>query len=389
LSRRSLIRTAAGSAAATAGVLLVVLLLAGCGGSSSRPAAVHLSARLPSDFFGIVSEDAFSGTPAYRRRALRLQSLAGAGLVRQTFDWSQIETAPGRFDFSRYDGFVGAAAKAGMEVMPIVQKAPRFRAAALPGARPNATFPPRHFGDFGDFVERLARRYGSRGSFWSDHAGLPRYPIRYWQIWNEPSLPAYWGHPDPAAYTRLLKTAGPALRKADPKAMVVSAGIPNSRLGIPFEAFVKGMYEAGAKGAFDIMAVHPYARDDEGVLAAVEQARGIVRDHGDHAPIWVTELGWASGGPPSPFTAGRLGQAVRIRRSLRLLVQHRQELGIRGAVYYNWRDAPPYPPYYHDFWGLHTGLHERSGRPKAALAAFSGTVRGLLRRYGDGRPRAR
>ena len=70
-----------------------------------------------------------------------------------------------------------------------------------------------------------------------------------------------------------------------------------------------------------------------------------------------------------------------------MLVQDRVRLGVRGAVYYNWRDARPYPPYYHDFWGLHTGLHDLAGRPKPALSAFTKTVRALLLRYGDAQAR--
>jgi hypothetical protein len=368
--------------AAAAVVIALVALLSGCGGRGTKTRPATLSPRLPHDFFGLVSEDAFTGAPAYRQRALADQAGLGVGLVRQSFNWSRIETAPGRFDFSLYDGFVGDAARAGMEVMPIVEKAPRFRAAAPPNALPDGTFQPRRFGDFGRFMATLAGRYGAMGSFWSSHPDLPRRPIRYWQIWNEPNLPAYWNHPDPSAYARLLKAGAQGLKRADPRAVVVAAGIPDSRQGIPFEQFINGMYKAGAASAFDVLAVHPYARDEAGVIAAVQKARDLAGSHGDDAPIWVTELGWASGGPPSPFTLGKFGQTLRIRRALRALVRRRLALGIRGVVYYNWRDARPYPPYYHDFWGLHTGLHDLRGRPKPALGAFRRTVRGLLRRYG-------
>ena len=102
----------------------------------------------------------------------------------------------------------------------------------------------------------------------------------------------------------------------------------------------------------------------------LSQARSMARANSDDPPIWVTELGWASGGPPSAFTVGEQGQADRIRRVVRLLGERRLGLGLRGIVYYNWRDGKPYPPLYQDFFGLHTGLMDAANRPKPGLRAF-------------------
>ena len=201
-------------------------------------------------------------------------------------------------------------------------------------------------------------------------------PIHSWQIWNEPSLPAYWPTgPDPAAYTRLLSVVGSAIKRKDPTAEIVSAGIPQSRLGMPFAEFLNGMYAAGARGAFDTLAIHPYAKDDAGVAAAVRSAREIMDANGDRsAPIWVTEVGWASAGPASQFTVGARGQAQRIRSTLTSLVDIRSQEHLRGVVYFGWRDGAPYAPLFKDFWGLHTGLLTIHGTAKPALGAFADTL---------------
>src|SRR5213076_3416225 len=128
----------------------------------------------------------------------------------------------------------------------------------------------------------------------------------------------------------------------------------------------EGLYRAGAKGSFDALAIHPYARDTAGVLAAILQARRIMDRHGDRSPIWVTEVGWASAGPPSDFTVGPRGQAERIGATLLGLAAQRRQLGLRGIVYFGLRDIPVYAGG-KDFWGLHTGLLTRSGAPKPAL----------------------
>ncbi|MGH2761282.1 MAG: hypothetical protein ACRDLD_01635, partial [Thermoleophilaceae bacterium] len=51
--------------------------------------------RLPADFLGVTSEDAFSGTDEWRDKAFRDQAAAGVRLVRQPFHWSLIERSPG------------------------------------------------------------------------------------------------------------------------------------------------------------------------------------------------------------------------------------------------------------------------------------------------------
>ena len=341
-----------------------------CGGDAAdKP---RLSQALPRDFIGIVAEDALAALPRDRRRILRRLRATGVRLIRQTFDWSLVERSPGRYELAALDAYVSAAAAARIEVLPIIFNPPPFRSSAPRRGAGRATYPPERPASLGRFAATLARRYGPQGSLWRARPRVPRVPIRAWQVWNEPNLPIYWGgDPDPPAYARLLAAAGRALKAVDPHAEVVSAGLAESRLGMPFEPFVRELYEAGAADSFDTFALHPYAADTDAAVRAVERTRDELDDA---APIWVTELGWASGGPGSPFTVGERGQAARIRSVFSELVDQRRDLGVRGVVYFNWRDAPPYPGG-QDFFGLHTGLLRRNGSPKPALHAFRAAVR--------------
>jgi hypothetical protein len=138
------------------------------------------------------------------------------------------------------------------------------------------------------------------------------------------------------------------------------------------------MYEAGAGQAIDIFALHAFARSARGSLAAAESTRTLLDDLDQHPQIWVTEFGWASGGPPSPFTMDEHGQAEQVEAALRGLIERREELGLRGAVYYSWRDAPIYQGG-QDFFGLHTGLLDIEGRRKPALDAFRSAAAAVRR----------
>jgi hypothetical protein len=238
----------------------------------------------------------------------------------------------------------------------------------------------------GAFAAVVVRRYGPSGSFWRAHPGLRKVPIRSWQVWNEPSLPVYWpSGPDPRAYARLLAATARAIRQVDPGATIVSSGLSQTRNGVPFDRFVDGLYRAGAAASFDVLAIHPYARDAGGVVTAVSRARRLMDRHGDdRSPIWVTEVGWASSGPPSDFTVGERGQADRIRATLLALAERRRELRIRGVIYFNFRDGTVFAGG-SDFWGLHTGLLPLAGEPKPAFGAFEAAAKkvvDMLRRPG-------
>lgn len=329
---------------------------------------------LPAGFAGLVAEDVFAARATERGAALGLQASMGITLIRQTFSWKRIEHRRGRYDFSAYDGFVLQAAERGIAVLPILFDPPRFRVKPVRAGR--GTLPPASNAAFGRFAAILVRRYGPGGWLWRRHPDSPAVPIRSWQVWNESNLPVYWRpRPDARAYASMLAAVSRAVRSEDPRAEIVGAGLPDSRLGVPFDRYLKALLAAGAADSIDSLAIHPYARTPAGVLAAVRAVRRRLRALGHAAlPIWVTELGWASGGPVSPFTVGADRQGAYVRSVTTGLIARRNRDGIRGFVYFNWRDAPPFAGG-SDYWGLHSGLLERDGTRKPAFAGLRDALR--------------
>jgi len=87
------------------------------------------------------------------------------------------------------------------------------------------------------------------------------------------------------------------LRAVDPKASIVLAGLPNSRLGVPALDYLRAVYaRPGARSLFDVVALHPYAQLASGVVAAVTRGGAYMNTQRDRrTPIWITEIGWGHG----------------------------------------------------------------------------------------------
>ncbi len=337
-------------------------------------------AALPTGFVGIVSDDVFARTLSYRDRALASQQRAGITLIRLTFDWARVEHRRNHYDFTFYDSVVASAAEHGIEILPVLFDPPSFRSSRPRHHAARGTYYPKHYGDLGAFGAAVARRYGPFGTLWTQEPKLPKVPITSYQVWNEPNLPVY-SPPVPSArkYVALLKATARRIRAVLPSAEIVSAGMPDSRLSQPgLYTFVAQLYRAGARGAFNTLAINPYSRSSGGVITILKKVRRIMRHyHDSRAMLWSTEMGWSDRGPGAQYRVGLAGQASRIKQTIAALSRARRSLNLRGFIYYSWRDGKPYAPRFIDFWGLHTGLLASNGSPKPAFAAFTSAVAAL------------
>lgn len=337
-------------------------------------------AALPSGFVGLYGDDAFFGDSGYRQTALRDQARVGVRTLRQPFEWWRVERRPGKFDFREYDVYMADAAAAGLEVLPVLMDPPAFRSSRPANSRSHAMYPPRRLSDYVRFVAAAVRRYGYDGTFWDANPGIPYWPIRAWQVWNEPNIPNFWrSGPDAREYVAMLRRAARTIRRVDPEAEVVAAGLPNSALGVPFLDYLTRMYAAGARGSFDTLAIHPYSRSAAGLLQLAEDARTTMDRHGDGAQLWITEFGWSTGGDASAFRVSEDGQADRIAAVVSGLLAERRALRLRGFVLFKWRDAVAPPGSERDPWPLHTGLLRATGQPKRGFWTFARIVRDAAR----------
>jgi hypothetical protein len=325
----------------------------------------------PPDFVGITSEELLYANAQHRSTTMSQQHAVGVRLIRQVFNWAEIETSPGHYDFSLYDHLVRDAADKGIAVLPVLHNPPPFYRRISSG-RPWC--PPRQLSTMADYARAVVRRYGPNGSLWREQPGAPSLPIRSWQIWNEPNLGIYWcNRPKPREYASMLRVVGKAIKSEDPGANIATAGLPDSKLksAMPLDKFISRLYKARGKRYFDTLAINGYATGNAQLSELLHRVRRQMNRKRDRrAEIWITEIGWGDAGPPHRYNVGSAGQAARIANSFRLFGKLGRKLRLRGVVYYSWRDHEPYPPKYNDMWGLHTGLLDLNGNPKPAFYAF-------------------
>ena len=161
------------------------------------------------------------------------------GVASERFEiaWDLVEPRPGMYDFAAIDRKVGAAARANIDVLGLVVRTPGW--AATDAGNPFSA--PRDPAAYAAFLRTLIGRYGPRGSFWAANPGLPRRPVRNWQIWNEPNISINWDvQPWQRGYARLLRAAYPAVKAADPGARVVMAGPGELLVARPEQGLPRG-----------------------------------------------------------------------------------------------------------------------------------------------------
>jgi photosystem II stability/assembly factor-like uncharacterized protein len=287
----------------------------------------------------------------------------GAQAIVQVFSWYEIQPSREHWHWQVPDFTVRAADYYGLDLIVRLDQPPEW---ALPGDGVPAE-PPFDTEAYLTFVETVAGRY--------------RGQIRAYIVWNEPNLAQEWGAPpDPEAYAHLLQRAYLAIKRADPVARVVSAGLAptneQSERALDDRLYLARMLQAGALPCLDALGAHPYGfahppEDPWGAHDGLNMNRlldlqAILADHGGAStPIWATEAGWTTAA--SGEAAGR---AVTPQRQADYLVRAWEMAGTAFPTLEVWT-----------VWNLSAGLPPedemagysllaQDGRPKPAFAAL-------------------
>lgn len=236
------------------------------------------------------------------QRGLAMVREMGASWIVEFFPWAYAEPAEGRYDWAAFDRLIAHAGRQGLKVIARLGYVPLWAREKAAGreaaAKLTATWlSPAIYDDFARFAAAFASRYRGR--------------VAALQLWNEPNLALEWGMrpPDPAAYAELLQRAYPAIKAADPDAIVLAGALAptlepdGSAAGMNDLIFLERLYAAveGPTRPWDALAVHAYGFDrppeeapapDRLNYRRTELLREVMLRHGDAGPAHITEAGW-------------------------------------------------------------------------------------------------
>jgi hypothetical protein len=310
-----------------------------------------------------INYQALRGAPA---AVLNLLCAAGFHTLWTDLNWQDVERIPGVYDFagSGYDTFVQDLHRRGERVILILDYSnPLYDHNLSPYDNAGRQA-------FANFAAAAARHYRGMGVVW--------------ELYNEPDNRGFWRpSPDANAYAALVNTAVPAMRAADPGAVILGPALhENNSIAL---RYLIPLAQARALNQYDAISVHPYRLlPPESLIADYVGLRRFLAHYDIQAPMVASEVGfsltydvgttWGSGTLASLITPARASpdthrnltadeQAAALVRTYLVGLSE----GVNLTVWYDWRDDCADPAM--TVPRCHVGVLDRQFQPKPPLLA--------------------
>ena len=314
--------------------VLLLLPLAGCslGGSDASsdspaaprpkpsPTATPVPGGLESSFFGMHDADPVGASwPSEPVGSLRVWD---AGVA-----WSQIETAPGVYDWTRLDAIVATAKEHKAAPLIVLGQTPTFHSTK-----------PKKVGSYGAGAASMPDMAAWRAYV---KAVVDRYngPGVAFQVWNEANVEGYWNG-TPKQMAQLTAAARAVVDKATPRPLLVAPALAVRTLGQ--RAILRDMYAESVAGVpladmVDVVSLQLYPEAGLGpdrsgdLLFAARQTLdqlGVPKSK----PIWNTEINYGLQGGVAATPASPEEQQARVA----MTYVFNAALGIGRAYWYSW-----------------------------------------------------
>ncbi len=266
----------------------------------------------------------------------------GIRSLRERMSWHAVNPERGRFAWGTYRRNADIQRACGIDVYPVFHDTPEWaRVAAADGHR---NYPPADPRSVYEFTRRLTLDLGGA--------------VRYFELWNEPDIFFFGGHPwDLAA---LIKAGCLGIKDADPTVGVLNASRCASA------EFWRCLLANGISPYFDIWNQHFYGAPEQ-LFALIQEDRDLLAAAGIERPIWMTEMGRRS----VPAHDGTYAIPERLQVSY-LLRAYGCGLasGLDRFMYFYLQEFLEYGV---NLWGLQRGSLD----PKPAFVALATLIRQL------------
>jgi polysaccharide biosynthesis protein PslG len=289
-------------------------------------------------------------------------AIGGLGVKSERLDapWASIEVARGRYEIPAWlETAVDSAREHGIEPLLILEYGHPLYDTDKPRSEPAIA-------GFAAYAAFVVKHFAGR--------------VRLFDLWNE--WDAHTGRTTPGSaddYVALARRVYPALKAANPDAVVLSGGITSFGLS---QGFMERFVELGGMAFVDGLSLHPYNFDrqsgntPEAALAEVDRVYALVARAGRAPPIYVTELGYPTftgrGGVAEDTAAAYLARFV-------LLASSRPY--VAGVWWYCLRDqGTDRANKEHNFGVLDSALH---AKPAADALRAASQLLGAVGRFRD------
>lgn len=245
-------------------------------------------------------------------------SALGAKWVRFDIEWGDVQySSSSSFTWGSYDTLVDAIVAHHLNGLATILFTPQW--ARAPGCDNGVECPPANPATFATFAAEVAARYQGK--------------VQAFEVWNEPNNYNFWApHTNCAAYTTLLQATYPAIKQADPDAIVITGGLApettDSNNTSPTD-FLSCVYKDGGEPYFDAVADHPYSfpllpsQSAAGAWGQMSETmpslRSVMVAGGDaNKKIWITEFGTPTSGPDPQWYVSEASETTMVTDAMSL-----------------------------------------------------------------------
>jgi len=248
-------------------LFIICYLLIGCASIPAPSGPVII----PEDFAGIVHAGQTNTPQEYA-----LLDRMGASWLLTTFYWSRIEREEDQWNFVDYDTYVDTAKAAGKKIIGVLAYDVSW---IHKDGKARDYIPPDKVHLFLNYVRRTAEHFKGK--------------VDAWCIWNEPNFVFWKGSRD--EFLSLARQSADALREIDSEVTLLGGAFNRGIFGLPM-AYINGLFESGAMEKADAVAFHPYELNPNRTARLFLKFRAQVAKYGFEDRIWLTEVGYPTGG---------------------------------------------------------------------------------------------
>jgi hypothetical protein len=193
--------------------------------------------------------------------------------------WSDLEPEKGGYTWSNLDAYLALSQSNNVDVLYTFGGTP-YWAASGSGPQcansPGSCYPPAKIQDWDNFVSALVDHSAGR--------------IKYWELWNEANLAAFWTG-DMPTLVLMAQHAYKIIKAADPSSVILCPSSTGAATDLG--NFINAYFSAGGLPYTDAVAFHGYPSAPEDVISLVTAVKSSMAANGAAGePIWDTEGSW-------------------------------------------------------------------------------------------------